>query len=254
MGITRQEVRTTTTINTESEPIAAHEGVGGPEGWFKGPADDLAIHPAPRVGVTSPAPPVATTITSITAEPRVKKTVWQRIQSNLSRWRAKFSNMDPVKLAYLRTSFIFAISVFVTWTPSSINRVHDIVRPDEFSFGLNLASSIVLPLQGLWNTIIFFYTSWPAFCEEVRVKIDYHFRGVPVGQNAADAVRSERDLELERRATRQQQQMNQNRQGHDHHRDDTTSELSVTTTLGRDGYSQGSGSIRVLRGSSVASL
>ena len=76
------------------------------------------------------------------------------------RFRQKLSNMDHVKMAYLRTSFIFAISVLVTWTPSSINRVYSLIHPEEFSYGLNIAASVVLPLQGVWNAVIYCTTSW----------------------------------------------------------------------------------------------
>ena len=44
-----------------------------------------------------------------------------------------------------------------------MNRVVSLARPDEFSFGLNFASSFVLPLQGFWNSLIYVSISWPAF-------------------------------------------------------------------------------------------
>ncbi|KAH8890440.1 hypothetical protein GQ53DRAFT_591127, partial [Thozetella sp. PMI_491] len=75
------------------------------------------------------------------------------------RFIGKLRHLDPVKLAYLRTSFVFAISVLVTWTPSSINRVYTLVNPQGANYGLNLASAIVLPLQGVWNCVIFCATS-----------------------------------------------------------------------------------------------
>lgn len=90
------------------------------------------------------------------------------ITSTLDRFRGKLNNMDPVKLAYLRTSFIFAVSVLVTWAPSSINRVYTLIYPDRVSFGLNMASAVVLPLQGVWNTVIYFTTSWAIVREEIQ--------------------------------------------------------------------------------------
>ncbi|KAI1152184.1 hypothetical protein F4825DRAFT_462059 [Nemania diffusa] len=240
MGTTNHEVLQVTTINTESERVARPLSGATSLNWFKGPVEDLS-NPDRQAGVSIPAP-MATTITCITAEPRVKSRsgLWQRMRVNFDRWGSKFSHMDPVKLAYLRTSFVFAVSVLITWTPSSINRIHDIVRPQEFSYALNLASAIVLPLQGLWNAVIFFSTSWVALRGEVRAKID-QFKGIPRGQNTANAVRSERDriIELERRVTRQ--------------RDDANSEISVTTTICLRGDSQ-SNSIGVARESSVTSF
>ena len=74
---------------------------------------------------------------------------------------SKFSVEDPIKRAYLRTNFLFALSVLVTWIPSSLNRIHGWVAGSS-PFAYHMASATVLPLQGLWNGIIFFVTSWPA--------------------------------------------------------------------------------------------
>lgn len=157
-------------------------------------------------------------VTQITADPtplsavsaQRRPSIPERVRRGFWQWKARFGRMDPVKLAYLRTSFVFAISVLVTWTPSSINRVHDVMRGAEAdssggghsppSFGLNLASAVVLPLQGVWNAVIFFSTSSTALREEFRARADA-FRGLPRGHQAASAARRERErtLELERR-------------------------------------------------------
>lgn len=71
----------------------------------------------------------------------------------------RFIVADPVKRAYLRTSFLFAISVLVTWIPSSMNRLHSWIL-GQSPYELHVATAAVLPLQGLWNSIIFFVTSW----------------------------------------------------------------------------------------------
>ncbi|KAI0442472.1 hypothetical protein F4803DRAFT_562288 [Xylaria telfairii] len=240
MGTIKREVLQVTTINTESERVSRPLSGTAPLTWFKGPVEDLSNFDR-HAGVSTPGP-IATTTTCITAQPQVevKESIWHRIREGFNRWRGKFSNMDPVKLAYLRTSFVFAVSVLITWTPSSINRVHDIVNPQEFSYPLNLASAIVLPLQGLWNAVIFFSTSWLALREEVRAKVN-QFKGIPRGQNAANAVRNERDriIELERRVTRQ--------------RDDANSEISVPTTISPSSDSQPS-SIRIARECSITGL
>ncbi|KAK4167139.1 putative G-protein coupled receptor [Cladorrhinum sp. PSN259] len=88
------------------------------------------------------------------------------IRDPLHKFKSKLRNLDPIKLAYLRTSFVFAISVLVTWTPSSINRVYSAIYPTRTSYALNLASAVVLPLQGLWNAVIFTATSWKLLKEE----------------------------------------------------------------------------------------
>ncbi|KAI0515275.1 hypothetical protein F5B22DRAFT_195394 [Xylaria bambusicola] len=223
MGTINREVLQVTTINTESERVARPLSGTAPLNWFKGSVEEQSNLDR-QASVSTPAP-IAMTTTCISAEPRAKKSVWGHMRAGFDKWCSKFSHMDPVKLAYLRTSFVFAVSVLITWTPSSINRVHDIVNPNDFNYPLNLASAIVLPLQGLWNAVIFFSTSWPSLRQEVRAMLA-QFRGVPKGQNTADAVRVERErvIELERRVTRQ--------------RDDSNSEISVTTTIGLGGDDQ----------------
>ncbi|KAH8905256.1 family A G protein-coupled receptor-like protein [Coniochaeta sp. PMI_546] len=90
-----------------------------------------------------------------------------RLRSGTRHFAARLRNLDPVKLAYLRTSFVFAISILITWTPSSINRVYTLAHPQRFSFGLNMASAVVLPLQGVWNAVIYCATSWHVLVDEV---------------------------------------------------------------------------------------
>lgn len=70
----------------------------------------------------------------------------------------KFVVADHIKRAYLRTSFLFALSVLVTWIPSSMNRIHSWLT-GESPFEYHVATAAVLPLQGLWNAVIFFVTS-----------------------------------------------------------------------------------------------
>lgn len=91
---------------------------------------------------------------------------WAKTAKAWARFRRKLHNTDPVKLAYLRTSFVFAISVLVTWTPSSINRIYSLRNPAAFNYRLNLAAAVVLPLQGVWNAVIYFSTSWRIVREE----------------------------------------------------------------------------------------
>ncbi|SPN96595.1 related to G protein coupled receptor like protein [Cephalotrichum gorgonifer] len=116
--------------------------------------------------------------------------------SALSKFRAKLRNLDPVKLAYLRTSFVFAISILVTWTPSSINRVHNLIYANDVSYGLNVASAVVLPLQGVWNAVIYFSTSWGVCKEEMgKTWPGLRARAWRAGKKTekADAVSRDRD-------------------------------------------------------------
>jgi len=95
-----------------------------------------------------------------------RRSIKVRINDFYAHCASKLTKIDPVKMAYLRTSVVFAFSVLVTWTPSSILRVHDLLYDNKFSFPLNCAAAVVLPLQGVWNAFIFFTTSWTAVREE----------------------------------------------------------------------------------------
>lgn len=46
--------------------------------------------------------------------------------------------------------------------PSTINRVYSLVHAGEVSFALSYIESLVLPLQGFWNAVIYIATSIPA--------------------------------------------------------------------------------------------
>ncbi|KAJ6000067.1 CAMP receptor-like protein [Penicillium waksmanii] len=87
-------------------------------------------------------------------------------------------NTSRAAWAYTKYAMLFFIALLVTWfnvvahskskanaekqVPSTLNRVYSFARPNDFSFGLNYASSFVLPLQGFWNSVIYVSISWPA--------------------------------------------------------------------------------------------
>lgn len=99
------------------------------------------------------------TVTTAPQEAPPPPPLFQRFMTTVTTITSQFRVGDPIKRAYLRTSFLFALSVLVTWIPSSLNRIHgwlDGGSPYEF----HVATAAVLPLQGLWNGIIFFVTSW----------------------------------------------------------------------------------------------
>jgi hypothetical protein len=138
--------------------------------WGAPDDDNDDVEPISPTG--GPVAKPFTTISSITSpKPRAETQTKQTNNNNIlnqtwTKFTSKLHNLDPIKLAYLRTSFVFAISVLVTWTPSSINRVYSLIYPNKTSYALNLASAIVLPLQGVWNAIIFAATSWNLLREE----------------------------------------------------------------------------------------
>ncbi len=101
------------------------------------------------------------TRTSVSAIPRSNKTSFSQQLGKLKRTAtSRLKRLDPVKMAYLRTSFIFGFAVLVTWIPSSVNRLYSIANHGHIDFQLSAVSGTVLPLQGVWNSLIFFTTSW----------------------------------------------------------------------------------------------
>ncbi|KAF4343110.1 cyclic AMP receptor A [Fusarium beomiforme] len=100
---------------------------------------------------------------------RAPSSIMTKLRSIKSNASLKLRRFDPVKMAYLRTSFIFGLAVLITWIPSSANRLYSLTHHDRISFPLSVASGCVLPLQGVWNAVIYFTTSWKTFDDEIRV-------------------------------------------------------------------------------------
>lgn len=109
------------------------------------------------------------TICSSGGQHKKRTTLAGRLGNLTSTASMKLKRLDPVKMAYLRTSFIFGFSVLITWIPSSVNRLYSLANGGQVSYSLSIASGCVLPLQGVWNAIIFFTTSWSAVQAEARI-------------------------------------------------------------------------------------
>jgi hypothetical protein len=67
---------------------------------------------------------------------------------------------------YARVAFLFFFALGITWIPSSVNRIYDLATSDNPSFVLNYFSSLVFPLQGFWNVIVYIVTSRTA-CKQL---------------------------------------------------------------------------------------
>ncbi|KAK7429957.1 hypothetical protein QQZ08_003579 [Neonectria magnoliae] len=136
--------------------------------------------------------------------PDQQMTVITRLRAVKSNASLKLKRLDPIKMAYLRTSFIFGFAVLITWIPSSINRLYSLTHDDQISFSLSVASGCVLPLQGVWNAIIYFTTSWSTVNEEFKnVKAKWFGRGDASGrvvrlESRLGTQRSERRETFER--------------------------------------------------------
>ncbi|KJZ72266.1 hypothetical protein HIM_08307 [Hirsutella minnesotensis 3608] len=118
--------------------------------WAHGVQEDSTIHAHRHQCQTT---------CSSDSPPPQRSGVIGRLKMKLTESCAKLNRLDPVKMAYLRTSFIFAFAVLITWIPSSANRLWSLTNGGQISFGLSVASGCVLPLQGVWNAIIYLTTS-----------------------------------------------------------------------------------------------
>jgi hypothetical protein len=78
--------------------------------------------------------------------------------------RKSISSSDANRAAinYCKYALLFFAAMIVTWVPSTLNRLVTLIYPTDPIFGLTYASSLVLPLQGFWNAIIYICTSLPA--------------------------------------------------------------------------------------------
>lgn len=135
-----------------------------PTGSFNGcviSIDDSDCCEAEEAGPANRYAATVTTDAIVNRDPEKKKILGSRFDvlvDAIKSFRGKFVVHDKIKRAYLRTSFLFALSVLVTWIPSSMNRIHSWTS-GESPFEFHVATAAVLPLQGLWNAIIFFVTS-----------------------------------------------------------------------------------------------
>ena len=110
--------------------------------------------------------------------------IWQD-DSNLS-------PSDRTTMAYSRVAFLFFASNLITWVPASVNRVYALLHPTEPSFSFNVFAAIVLPLQGLWNCIIYLVVNKTLFKEIFRAwKVN-----MKRGRKAPDSTTESRDIEV----------------------------------------------------------
>lgn len=100
------------------------------------------------------------------------------------------SAMTKAEWSYYKCALLFFVAVIVTWVPSSANRVYSLVFPEKVSFGLSLASGLVLPLQGFWNTLIYVTTSWPA-CKALYERLVVEITGPPIMKRRSGSTSTE---------------------------------------------------------------
>jgi hypothetical protein len=75
---------------------------------------------------------------------------------------------NAAALGYFKVAFLMFAALFIVWVPSTVNRLQQFIDKDHPIFGLNLASALVLPLQGFWNSMVYISTSWPECKRAIR--------------------------------------------------------------------------------------
>ncbi|KAL9119356.1 MAG: hypothetical protein Q9187_004092 [Circinaria calcarea] len=120
---------------------------------------------------------------------------------SLSRSAAQM-DPNPDACLYARVAFLFFLALIVTWVPSSINRVYALAHPMQVNFGLNLSSSLVFPLQGFWNAVVYIITSRTA-CKKLIYRIR---RGRTIPRQPAVTNSGKDDIEFANRLARRTSQ------------------------------------------------
>lgn len=105
--------------------------------------------------------------------------------------RRKNMEMNSAAWSYTKCAILFFTAMLITWIPSSANRVYSVINKGNAIVGLEYTSAFVLPLQGLWNCIIYIVTSWtgcknyfrelglmpqPRITENVPLRADFGLR------------------------------------------------------------------------------
>lgn len=75
---------------------------------------------------------------------------------------AALSETNPDAWLYARVAFLFFLALLISWVPSSINRLYSLANPNKLNFGLNYVETLVLPLQGFFNAVVYIITSQTA--------------------------------------------------------------------------------------------
>ncbi|KAL5383917.1 hypothetical protein DPSP01_005717 [Paraphaeosphaeria sporulosa] len=99
--------------------------------------------------------------TSQAPDPDVKHSQSFTIQHNPNRRRTAATEGNAAAWGYFKVAFLMFAALFIVWVPSTVNRLQQFIDKEHPIFGLNLASALVLPLQGFWNSMIYISTTWP---------------------------------------------------------------------------------------------
>jgi hypothetical protein len=95
---------------------------------------------------------------------------------------------------YFKVAFLMFAALFIVWVPSTVNRLQQFINQERSIFGLNLASALVLPLQGFWNSMIYSSTTWPECKRAFAETLDSLSRGHRSSKHASFSKGSDHTL------------------------------------------------------------
>jgi len=102
----------------------------------------------------APVPPTSTTTMHVQSGPSTNtKNTLSALQ------RRKNYEANNAAWSYTKCAILFFAAILITWIPSSANRVYSVLNNGHSILGLEYAAAFVLPLQGLWNCVIYITTS-----------------------------------------------------------------------------------------------
>ncbi|RBA22567.1 hypothetical protein FPRO05_00914 [Fusarium proliferatum] len=113
---------------------------------------------------TRPEPVHSANIYTGPAQPVANSSDQSYIRSQQSDRKGR-SPSDDAAMSYAKTALLFFTAMLITWIPASANRLYVLVD-GKSSVSLGYLSAFVLPLQGFWNALIYYYTSRAA-CKQV---------------------------------------------------------------------------------------
>ncbi|CAI6337753.1 unnamed protein product [Periconia digitata] len=92
---------------------------------------------------------------------------------------------------YFKVALLMFLALVCVWVPSTVNRLQQFIDKEKNpKFSLNLASALVLPLQGFWNSMIYISTTWPE-CKRATAEILEVFAGYRRNGWTVDCSRGE---------------------------------------------------------------
>jgi hypothetical protein len=173
------------TVNSESFRSQQNDRVRSAHGeTLRDDQQDAVPTPHYKAAITAHNKPDTdpTRSSSVTYNPNLRRNA--SLEGNRAAW------------SYFKVAFLMFAALFIVWVPSTVNRLQSFISRDHPIFGLNLASALVLPLQGFWNMLVYISTTWPECKRALRETLDAIAAAKHTGSRQAPRVRKDSDYTL----------------------------------------------------------